>query len=182
MRGLIFGVATNDAWYVTQPKEGDCCPAFRKWKDMISRVYSKKMLNNNPTYADVTVCDEWLTFSNFLKWYDENYIEGFELDKDLKVKGNKIYSPKSCLFVPPEVNRLFADKRILNKELPTGVSFHNQSGKYIARAGHKYLGLFETEEEALRVYNEAKNTKIKLLITQYKYLELVLTQHLSATI
>lgn len=59
---------------------------------------------NKPTYEGCTVCDEWLYFSNFKKWFDENYIEGFQLDKDIIIRGNKVYSPQTCCFVPKEIN------------------------------------------------------------------------------
>jgi hypothetical protein len=181
-RRPLFGIAINDAWYVTQLGKSGYCPIYRKWKDMITRVYSEKMHKKNPTYIGVTVCEEWLTFSNFLKWYEENYIDGFDLDKDLKVKGNKLYSPETCMFVPPAVNRLFADKPNLNKSLPTGVSFHEPTGKYRARVNRKYLGLFDRKEDASKAYAEAKNKEIKIFMCQYPELKIVLSQYLSDTI
>jgi len=181
-RKPICGIAINDAWYITQSSKHGTCPIYRKWKDMISRSYSSKMHKNNPTYEDCSVCDEWLTFSNFLSWYEANHVDGFDLDKDLKVKGNKIYSPDTCLFVPQEVNRLFADKPSLNRSLPTGVSFHKGTGKYRARISSSHIGLFENQKDAVKAYAQAMDEKIRILICQYPNLKIVLSQYLTGTI
>lgn len=181
-RKPILGVAINDAWYMTQLGEYGYCPIYRKWKNMIARAYSSKMHNSNPSYIGVSVCEEWLIFSNFLKWYEENSVEGFDLDKDIKIKGNKVYSPETCLFIPPLVNRLFADKPGLKKHLPTGVSFHKATGKYRARVNRTHVGLFATINEASNAYEYAKNIEIKTLMRQYPYLKIVLSQYLSDTI
>lgn len=39
---------------------------------------------NDPNYSTITICNEWYTFSNYLKWFCENMVEGWDLDKDLK--------------------------------------------------------------------------------------------------
>lgn len=49
----------------------------------------------------------WKYLSNFKKWYDEHYVEGWHLDKDILMQGNKFYSPETCCFVPFEINVLF---------------------------------------------------------------------------
>lgn len=38
---------------------------------MLQRCYNNKQLS----YFDCEVCDEWLCFQNFAKWYEENYYE-----------------------------------------------------------------------------------------------------------
>ena len=85
--------------------------AYLYWKCMIERCYDPYELNKRPTYIDCTVCKEWLNFQNFAKWYEENYYECNEhkmsLDKDILVKGNKIYSPETCIFVPMNINDMF---------------------------------------------------------------------------
>ena len=59
-----------------------------------------------------SVCEEWKHFSNFKKWFDENYIEGFDIDKDILIKGNKVYSPEACSFVP----RIKSENQIYQEE------------------------------------------------------------------
>lgn len=46
-------------------------------------------------------------FSNFAEWFDKHHVEGWELDKDILVSGNRTYSPETCCFVPHEINVLF---------------------------------------------------------------------------
>lgn len=75
--------------------------SYTIWNAMIQRCYNP----NNKSYKTygakgVTICEEWKLFSNFRKWYDENYIEGYSIDKD--IKGGKIYSPNNCIFVSKE--------------------------------------------------------------------------------
>lgn len=77
---------------------------YETWKSMMRRCYSSVSLKARPTYRDCTVCDEWHNFQNFAKWFDNNYIKGYELDKDIKVNGNKTYSPCTCMFVSPADN------------------------------------------------------------------------------
>ncbi len=75
------------------------------WRSMLHRCYITT--DHHCTYADCTVVDEWHNFQNFAKWYDENYPHGecgYELDKDIKVKGNRVYGPETCLFVTKERN------------------------------------------------------------------------------
>ena len=80
------------------------------WIAMINRCYN----TNSKAYVNygakgVTICDEWKLYSNFKKWYDENYIEGYHLDKD--IGGNKIYSPDNCTFIKQSLNTRIARQR-----------------------------------------------------------------------
>ena len=80
----------------TVDTNGKVLKSREKWGDMIKRCYDKKELKRRPSYMGVEVCDEWLCYANFKKWYDENVyeIEGerIHLDKDILIKGNKIYN------------------------------------------------------------------------------------------
>ena len=77
--------------------------AYQTWVDMLKRCY--KPGKNDSTYKDVVVCKKWLNFQTFCKWFLDNYIEGYELDKDLKIPGNKIYSAETCLMIPSTLNK-----------------------------------------------------------------------------
>ena len=124
----------------------------------------------HPTYKDVTVCEEWHNFQNFAKWFEDNYVEGFELDKDILVKGNKIYSPETCCFVPKEINSLF--KNYNNNLLPTGISYDKINKKYKVsiriNGKMKTKGRYVTVEEAFKVYKTAKETYIKEVADKWK--------------
>lgn len=86
--------------------------SYKVWYAMIQRCY-KECNTVKKTYKDVFVCDEWLCYENFEKWYDKNYYkienEVMNLDKDILIKGNKIYSPSTCVFVPKRLNILFVN-------------------------------------------------------------------------
>lgn len=81
--------------------------AHKTWSHMIERCYSKKYHVKQPTYKGCSICEDWHNFTNFLSWYDENYpTDGktYQLDKDILVQGNKVYSPETCCFVLPRDN------------------------------------------------------------------------------
>jgi len=85
--------------------------AYTVWSGMLERCYSNKSHVKHPSYKGCTVCDEWHNFQNFAFWFDVNYIKGFDLDKDIKVSGNKIYSPSTCQFVSKRKNRSFSSEK-----------------------------------------------------------------------
>ena len=100
VRGVaFFGVGTHKC-----NDNGKRTEKYRAWNSMIDRCYSEKVQESNPAYKGCTVCDEWLNFQNFGAWFDKNYIEGYQLDKDIKIDGNRVYSPGACLFVSQKDN------------------------------------------------------------------------------
>lgn len=110
------------------------------------------------------VCEEWLTLSVFKEWFDANYVDGFFLDKDLLVEGNKVYSPNTCFFVSRALNNLFTDSGNSRGGLPQGVSQFDGSDKYqvrISRYGKRFhLGMYDTIDDARRVYQKEKRIYI----------------------
>lgn len=144
---------------------------YKKWKGMLERSYSEKYHEVRPTYKNVTVCEEWHNFQNFAVWFEENYIEGFELDKDILVKGNKIYSPDTCCFVPAEINLVMAYKCVKDKKYPVGVH-KEKSGRFLAICTIDgkpcRLGMFDTPEEAFQVYKTEKEKYIKKIADKWK--------------
>ena len=82
------------------------------WNNMYTRCYSNKYHEKSPQYTDCSICDEWLDDKQvFYDWVAENYYtfgyEQIDLDKDILVKGNKIYSPDVCIFAPHSINTYF---------------------------------------------------------------------------
>lgn len=71
---------------------------------MIKRCYAHLESSRHKTYTECEVCEEWQNFQNFAEWYDENYFNGCHIDKDIKIKGNKIYSPETCIMVTRSEN------------------------------------------------------------------------------
>lgn len=146
--------------------------AYSVWAGMIHRCYDLK----NKAYLECLVCDEWHNFSDFEKWFDQNYYElgdeEVELDKDILVKGNKIYSPETCIFVPKRINSLFVKSNDDNNK-SLGIVWKDKINKYevrcnIGKHGRKYLGVHSTKEEAFSVYKKFKENYVKQIAEEYK--------------
>lgn len=160
----------------TVDKNGEVMKSYAIWTSMLARCYSTKRQKTQPHYIGCTVCDEWHYYSNFKKFYDDNYyiIEGFrtELDKDILHKGNKIYSPENCVFVPNNINSLFIKGRNMRGDTHIGVALDQRTGMYIARCRdgktQRQLGIFKTSIEAFNSYKQYKEEFIKKLAEQYK--------------
>ena len=144
--------------------------AYNKWVGMLARCYNPNYHINHPTYKNCEVCEEWLNYQNFAKWFEDNYIEGFHLDKDLLVKDNKIYSSETCCFIPNEINILFIKPKINKYNLPTGVT--KVYNKYVARINYfdktLHLGSFSNVEDALLKYNTIKTEHNINTVNKYK--------------
>lgn len=167
MKKIIYGVGINDYDGLTK-KSGESIQSYNIWRQMLCRCYCKKHQEKFPTYIGCTVCDDWIYFSNFKRWFDKNYIEGYEIDKDLIKKGNRVYSPDTCCFVPKEINAIFKGYQHENN-LPIGVT--KKHGRYNARFSkyHKdiHLGYFDTPKEAFQSYKIAKEKYIKEVADEY---------------
>ena len=171
MTTKIYGVALNDADYIVTPTINNVqveCPFYRRWRSMITRCYSAKYQKRQPAYKGCTVCDEWLTFSNFKSWMETQDWEGKCLDKDLLVYQNKVYSPETCVFVSQELNKFLLKRDATRGKYPLGVSYcetRTSAGNMLTkpyrseiRAVSKLinLGYYKTPEEAHRAWQKAK--------------------------
>ena len=152
-----FGVGINDAHYATQPRVNGvklCDPAYRSWAGMLERAYSERFHEKQPTYVGVTVCKEWHSFSAFRVWWLNNYREGFSLDKDLLLVGNREYAPDACIYVQQWLNTFTVDCGASRGEFPIGVRLDTRRGKYQSRCSNpitgknRSLGCFNAPEEA----------------------------------
>lgn len=139
--------------------EGKESPSYTHWKSMLLRCYSQKHLKRQPTYIGCSVCDDWKTHGKFKEWFDENYIEGYSLDKDIIKKGNKVYSPDTCCFVPSAINSLVIKRKKGRGDLPIGVGRAN--GRYRAFLHKRHLGMFDNPTDAFMAYKKAKEDEIR---------------------
>ena len=150
------------------------------WTGVLKRCYDKKYHDKHPTYEDVSVCKEWLDFQVFAEWfYSQKFStskddkgKSYHLDKDILVKGNKVYSPETCCFVPQKLNKLFTLRQNHRGTCPIGVSYHKRLKKfqsYISCNGsRKHLGTFNTLEQAFLAYKEAKEIYVKEVANLWK--------------
>ena len=165
---LVFGVGTNDADYPISPATSGkrvACVLYQTWTDMLRRCYSGLAQEAHPTYKECSVCDEWLVFSSFRKWMILQDYKGKQLDKDILLLGNKIYSPDACVFVSADVNTLLNDCAAARGKYKQGVTYHRRDKKFQSSfsAGGKrsFLGYYDTEDEAYAAYVAAKSAYIR---------------------
>jgi hypothetical protein len=150
---------------------------YKIWHSMLKRCYDEKYKEKRPTYKECKVAEEWHNFQNFAKWYDGNYYEIEEermnLDKDILVKGNKIYSPDTCVFVPHRINSLFVKSDAIRGKYPIGVTFNKLYNNYPVKLkiGHgkvRHIGVYNNIEEAFLDYKINKEKYIKEVAEDYK--------------
>lgn len=171
---LIYGIGVNDADYAVEicnvKKDSTGvrkktslwkCPFHVVWTDMLKRCYSKKYLEKTPSYIGCYVAPEWLIFSNFRKWMEEQDYAGKELDKDILIRNNKVYSSDTCVFISPKLNRFILDCKRSRGEFPLGVCFHKKNLNFVARCRHNgtriHLGCFNSPLEAHEAWREYKH-------------------------
>ena len=138
---------------------------------MLKRCYSHYDYNQ-ASYEGCTVTSEWLLYSTFKQWFDENYVEGYALDKDIIKKNNLLYSPKTCCFVPQEINNLFIKRKRDRGALPIGIVLipRNRYKKYQVQVKGRIpycVGYFYTIKEAFQAYKREKEKIIKERATKY---------------
>ena len=181
MKRLLHGVGINDADYktcVTLRTDGIKktlwkCPYYERWSNMLQRCYFKKYQEAVPTYKGCVVCDEWLTFSNFKKWMEQQDWEGKHLDKDFLGNGSKIYNPSTCVFVPPEVNGFLVVGKKTGRSLPLGVKItkHNKKNPYLVRSGKRdtmHIGYFSDPQDAHQAWLKYRLTICEGYLIKYK--------------
>lgn len=147
--------------------------AYFVWSGILERGHNEKFQERLPAYKDCFVVNEWLNFQVFAEWFKSNWnihMQGWHLDKDILIKGNKIYSPETCCFVPREINNLFIKNSSSKVNLPIGVfKKYNKFTSQISINGNiKHLGMFNTPEEAFQAYKEAKEQQIKEKADEWK--------------
>ena len=147
---------------------------YKTWHNMLGRCFIPKRMRGS--YEGVTCCEEWLNFQNYAQWYKDNYYEvdneRMEIDKDILIKGNKIYSPEYCVFLPQRINLLLINRRNYRGETLLGTQ-RNKSGTFSANAvgsnEKSYsLGSFSTEIEAFNAYKEFRENVFKEVAEKYK--------------
>lgn len=163
--GYVFGLGINDVQKRIF-KDGKIEPSYSHWREMIKRCAFKP-------YDNCSCCEEWLRYSNFLDWFnseDSGYKEGYALDKNILVKGNTLYSPSTCCFVPQEINNLVQNNKQHRGKTPIGVK-QMENGKYGVRPNKHFstrgLGQFDTREDAFAQYKRLRENHIQEVATQY---------------
>jgi hypothetical protein len=155
---------------------GKLTEEYKIWSSMILRNYCSQYLERQETYKKCSVCDEWLNFQTFAKWYFENkWTNEFPLvpDKDILIKGNKEYNPNTVLLLDQRLNNLFLSHKINRGNLPIGVRWDKERNKYVASCktkeyNKKFIGRFDDPIEAFYAYRDFKYQRVKEIVNYYK--------------
>jgi len=175
MSRTVTGVGVFNKGKYSSKCDGKRTKEYCTWARMIYRCYSEDFIARWPTYEGCTVSENFKNFQYFAEWCNNQVGFGesnYELDKDIILKGNKVYDENLCAFVPKQLNYLLTKSNSSRGAYPIGVSLHKPNGSFrvmLAVSGvNKHLGYFSTPEEAFLVYKQAKEFNIKLIAEQYK--------------
>ena len=146
------------------------------WKSMLVRCYSTALKKRYPTYEYCTVSENFKHYEYFYEWCNKQIgfdNEGWHLDKDLLIKGNKVYSESTCVFLPAEINSLLVKSDKIRGKHPIGVSWNKRDEVFVAKVKKskgksKHLGYFNTELEAFNAYKQAKESFVKEQAEKWK--------------
>lgn len=172
------GVSQKGLYEVTTIKNGKKVRTgeYATWYNMIERCYSEKFKVKYPSYLNCTTSDNFKNFQYTAEWLNEQkgwgYV-GYQLDKDILIKGNKLYSEQTCVIVPRQLNTLLIKCDSARGEYPVGVSYDISRNKFFAHSrdgfGKKVnLGRFDTQEQAFKTYKTYKEKLCKSLADFYR--------------
>lgn len=109
----VGGVGINDAPYKTVN-----LPQYKAWANMI----------NHAIASELSICQDWLYFTKFRAWMDEQNTKGKVLTYNLIDFNSTLYSPDTCMFA--------------NKGLAMLAHSMSKPGKYpqhIKKTGDKFF-------------------------------------------
>lgn len=171
-RPRVHGVGFIGSGAHKASENGKDTHAYTAWTKMIERAYCPKKQKENQSYIGCSVAKEWHNFQNFCDWYNSQPFKGkgYQLDKDILVKGNKEYGPAACRFVPEPINKMLNINKGRRSALPVGVT--SVGGKYtvkLSKSGSiKCIGTFNTVDEAFSAYKHAREEYIREIAEKYK--------------
>ena len=168
-----FGYKTN---YRLNGKPRDF-PEYGLWKKIHNRSYNPEENYKTLSYIGCSVADVWFDYQELANFWhmDEYRKDGWHLDKDILVKGNKVYSPDTCVFVPPRINGLFCKSLASRGDLPIGVGKSSEGSlkPYTVRCKNAegkatFLGTFHNPLEGFPIYKQFKESVIKDVANEYR--------------
>ena len=171
----VFGVGVLGVKYQAKIN-GVHTKEYELWSSMLERCYSDSFKNRRPTYEGCEVSENFKSYEYFYEWC-HNQVgfsnKDWQLDKDLLIKGNKIYSESTCVFIPSEINSLLINCTASRGKHLIGVYWSKTAKAFVSRVsrnkgGSEHLGYFNTELEAFNAYKEAKESFIKEQAEKWK--------------
>ena len=171
----VYGVGILGTKYQAKIN-GVITKEYKLWTSMLVRCYSDICKKKYPTYESCEVSDKFKSYEYFYEWC-HNQIgfsnQSWQLDKDLLIKGNKVYSEDSCVFIPSEINSLLTKREALRGNHLIGVHWSKTANAFVAQVSksagkREHLGCFKTEIEAFNAYKQAKESFIKEQAEKWK--------------
>lgn len=169
---MVYGVGIAGNKYKTVDENSKSTREYMTWYHIIQRCFSSRLKEKQPAYRDITCCDEWLLYENFYDWlhsqpnFDKWYSgKRWAVDKDILIKGSKVYSPETCCLIPQNVNCLFLKREAERGLYPIGVSYRKDG--FLASCHSPFtnsreeLGYYSTPEKAFSIYKAYKEDIIK---------------------
>ena len=164
----VYGVGLLGTKYPSKIN-GVTTKQYGLWVNMLKRCYSDAYKKKHPTYKDCEVSENFKSYEYFYEWCNKQIgfgNEGWHLDKDLLIKGNKVYDENTCIFIPSEINSLLTKREASRGENLIGVYWDKKANAFKAsvnknKGKREHLGYFNTEVEAFNAYKTAKEAFIK---------------------
>ena len=171
----VFGVGILGTKYPTKIN-GVQTKEYNLWMNMLRRCYSDKYQKKYPTYEGCEVSSKFKSYEYFYEWCHSQIgfdNECWQLDKDLLIKGNKVYSENVCVFIPSEINSLLVKCTASRGEHLIGVCWKKANKAFVAtvrknKGKQEHLGYFNTELEAFNAYKQAKEAFVKQQANEWK--------------
>lgn len=163
---LLYGVGINDVERHVWTKIDDkrvCCPFYSVWQGMLMRCYAEQLHVKRPSYIGCEVVEPWKRLTIFEKWMQTQDWEGKQLDKDILLPGNKVYSSDTCVFVSSSLNCFLLDSAANRGNYPIGVYWDKDNNRYKAQCNNPFtrkqeaLGRFDDPNEAYLVWKAKKH-------------------------
>lgn len=165
MSRLVYGVGVNDGKYPTHINKKPL-KQYKLWTGLLERCYSWD--DKYKSYENCEVSSNFKKYSYFYEWCLKQVgfgFDGFEIDKDILSVDSKIYSEKTCCFIPRSINVLLTNSKATRGDFPIGVSFDKRTFKFYAKiridGKQKHIGTFLNKDDAFNAYKFEKINEIK---------------------
>lgn len=166
MKRTVFGVGYLGDGGIGAKKDRK---AYRRWHAMMSRCYNERSDRYRFYGAKgIRVSKDWHNFQNYMKWFQENFKDGLQIDKDLLGGDSPVYGPNTCVCITPRLNQFGRSPMRMGKSSEV-ISVGSDKFCVTVRCPEgysKYIGLFDDPNEALIVYSDVKHSYFSDLLEQ----------------
>lgn len=173
-KGLVCGIGIYDPRALCMTEAPHLPRVYRMWNSMLQRA-QQKYAEQRPSYAGTTVDPAFIRFADFAAWATGQIgwnAEDAQLDKDLLRKGNRVYGPDNCTFLPLRVNSLIITNASRRSKFPVGVRPGRTAGTFEARVNNSgtkiSLGTYRDVGAAFAAYKQGKEELVRRIADEFK--------------